>query len=397
MDNWNLVRGTLITALLAGSTASMAGRIDVPAHYPTIQAAINAASNGDEIVVAQGTYHGPIVIRKSITVRASAGPAATTVVGVGAGPVVLIESDQGAGGTISGFTITGGSGHNGGGLFLSGDVAAIDCIVRGNSADSGGGAFLLGTPVLTGVQFRSNSARAGGAIFVALDAQPLIDGCDFESNSASLGGAAYISPGVDGETYPVFGGATFSENSAGDGGAILSVLSAFEANGSEFRGNRADRHGGAIRLIETPESSITESRFEQNAAGGNGGAASVAGGGGLFVGGCEIQGNNAAHGGGLDSESGSLLSVAGSTIWDNQPVNIEGDWNDLGGNSFSAPRLCPADLAQPYGVLDVQDILAFLSLFAARDPAVDFAAPQGMFDLMDIVTFLRLYNQGCAQ
>lgn len=74
MDNWNLVRGTLITALLAGSTASMAGRIDVPAHYPTIQAAINAASNGDEIVVAQGTYHGPIVIRKSITVRASAGP-----------------------------------------------------------------------------------------------------------------------------------------------------------------------------------------------------------------------------------------------------------------------------------------------------------------------------------
>lgn len=395
MDNWNLVRGTLITALLAGSTASMAGRIEVPAHYPTIQAAVHAANNGDEIVVAQGTYYGPIVIRKAITLHASAGPAATSLVGAGSAPVVLIESDGGAGGTISGFTITGGSGHNGGGLFLSGDVAAIDCVVRSNTADSGGGAFLLGTPVLSGVRFLDNSARAGGAIFVAQDAQPLIDGCDFDSNNAALGGAVYISPGVDGETYPVIGGATFRENSANDGGAILAVLSAFEANDSEFRGNHADRHGGALRLIETPEAAVTESRFEQNSAGGNGGAASIVAGGGLFIGGCEITGNQAARGGGLDAAGGTQLSVAGSRLWSNEPQDIEGSWNDLGSNTFGAPRLCGADLAAPFGVLDVQDLMAFLALFSARDSEVDYAAPFGTFDLMDIVAFLRLYNLEC--
>src|SRR5258708_6707774 len=45
----------LFFSLLAANPAS-ASTIHVPADYPTIQAAINAASDGDSILVSDGTY-----------------------------------------------------------------------------------------------------------------------------------------------------------------------------------------------------------------------------------------------------------------------------------------------------------------------------------------------------
>ncbi len=75
--------------------------------------------------------------------------------------------------------------------------------------------------------------------------------------------------------------------------------------------------------------------------------------------------------------------------------------DELGG--LSAPTLvsigvtayCPPDLAAPFGVLDALDISAFLSLFAAGDPAADFAVPMGQFNIDDVIEFLTLYIQGC--
>lgn len=57
---------------------------------------------------------------------------------------------------------------------------------------------------------------------------------------------------------------------------------------------------------------------------------------------------------------------------------------------------CLADLAPPFGgVLDFSDVTAFLSGFAAMDPAVDFAPPAGVFDFSDVVTFLGVFGSGC--
>ena len=54
-----------------------------------------------------------------------------------------------------------------------------------------------------------------------------------------------------------------------------------------------------------------------------------------------------------------------------------------------------ADLAAPFGTLDIADVVEFLRAFGAGDPAADFAAPFGEFDIADVVDFLNQFGIGC--
>lgn len=56
---------------------------------------------------------------------------------------------------------------------------------------------------------------------------------------------------------------------------------------------------------------------------------------------------------------------------------------------------CPADLALPFGVLDLADIDAFVIGFLGENPAGDLAEPWGVFDLGDIGTFVGSFLAGC--
>ncbi len=57
---------------------------------------------------------------------------------------------------------------------------------------------------------------------------------------------------------------------------------------------------------------------------------------------------------------------------------------------------CPADLAEPFGgVLNLQDVFAYLALFNAQDPAADLAEPIGTLNLQDVFGYLALFNAGC--
>ncbi len=52
---------SLLPLLLAAAllpAAARAATLNVPAQYPTIQAGVNAAANGDTVLVADGTYTG---------------------------------------------------------------------------------------------------------------------------------------------------------------------------------------------------------------------------------------------------------------------------------------------------------------------------------------------------
>jgi hypothetical protein len=55
---------------------------------------------------------------------------------------------------------------------------------------------------------------------------------------------------------------------------------------------------------------------------------------------------------------------------------------------------CVADLAAPFGVLDLADIGAFTSAFLGGDPLADFDE-NGVFDLADIGVFVTGFTAGC--
>ncbi|USN98055.1 MAG: hypothetical protein H6810_07645 [Phycisphaeraceae bacterium] len=55
----------------------------------------------------------------------------------------------------------------------------------------------------------------------------------------------------------------------------------------------------------------------------------------------------------------------------------------------------PADMAQPYGVHDLADIMAFLRAFARGDCLADFRPPWAVFDLTDVQVFIESFLDGC--
>ncbi len=117
-----------------------AATINVPADQPTIQAAINAASNGDTVLVAPGTYHENInFMGKAITVTSSGGPSVTTINGGAVGSVVSIDTSEGTNSVLSGFTIRNGSAPFGAGITLLGTSPTIlGNIFDGNAQGAGG-------------------------------------------------------------------------------------------------------------------------------------------------------------------------------------------------------------------------------------------------------------------
>ncbi len=56
---------------------------------------------------------------------------------------------------------------------------------------------------------------------------------------------------------------------------------------------------------------------------------------------------------------------------------------------------CPADLAEPFGVLNIFDIQEYLGAYNSGKPSADLAEPFGVFNIFDIQEYLALYNAGC--
>jgi cytochrome c peroxidase len=56
---------------------------------------------------------------------------------------------------------------------------------------------------------------------------------------------------------------------------------------------------------------------------------------------------------------------------------------------------CPADLAEPFGVLDLADIQGFIGAFVGQAGPADLVAPFGVFDLADVQAFVASFSAGC--
>ncbi|MHC4947312.1 MAG: right-handed parallel beta-helix repeat-containing protein [Planctomycetota bacterium] len=258
--------------LLAGSSAS-AAVINVPADEPTIQAALDAAANGDEIVVAPGVYaeSGLTIAGKVLTLRSSGGAGVTTIDGGGAQVLDLATSISNQL-TLEGFTITGSAGPEA--AIELGDDSILTlrlCTVTGNTADTkpaGVDVESAATLVAEQCTFSGNTSTngLGGAIRVTAGTVRVID-CTFTLNSAPGGFGGAIRLGGSGRLE--VRGTTFGQNSAFEGGAVSLDQTSIRDTAFHqcvFTGNTAADDGGAVACTGSGTHLLNRCTFEGNSA-----------------------------------------------------------------------------------------------------------------------------------
>ncbi|MBT8484083.1 MAG: hypothetical protein HKO59_02510 [Phycisphaerales bacterium] len=189
------------------TTPLLAADILVPADHATIQAAIDAANDGDVVVVSPGTYPEMIDFDgKPITVRSTGGALVTTINAKGAGSVVTCDDAETDDTVLDGFTLTGGIGTLLGGLRSGGailnsisDATFRNLIITGNTARNGAAIFnFVADPTLVNCLIYDNVGTAfskGGAILNDTS-NPVLKNCTITENSADDGGAFFNDFGV---------------------------------------------------------------------------------------------------------------------------------------------------------------------------------------------------------
>jgi len=165
---FRIVRFTAMAAVVLSVDAAKAqSTIQVPANFPTIQSAINAASNGDTVLVAPGTYVENINFDgKAITLTSSSGPAATMIDGNHNGTVVTFNHSETASSVLSGFTIQNGlqDGGFGAGITVSSASPTIisNVIARNHAAAAIGIYVNGGSPLITNNTITNNDQNGAG-------------------------------------------------------------------------------------------------------------------------------------------------------------------------------------------------------------------------------------------
>jgi len=174
--------------------------------FDTIQEAIDAAFDGDTVIVDDGMYTGEgnrdIDFKgKAVTVRSVNGPYSCIIDCRSEGRGFYFHSGEDANSVLDGFTITNGCAYEGGGIYCnSASPIVTNCIFSSNVAKgvngSGGAINFYGgyiTPVVKNCLFADNSSSVhGGAISANLFARPQIQNCTFGNNNAGeLGGAIF--------------------------------------------------------------------------------------------------------------------------------------------------------------------------------------------------------------
>ena len=354
------------------STALATDRL-VPSQYPTIQAAIDAAVNGDVILVSPGPYSQRIDMKgKAVQLKSTAGRTQTFISSGGvSGAVVSCITGETSSCIIEGFTIYGATGSgiaitsaspvfkfcainqnynsagNGGGVAYTGTVGSPrfeDCQFFGNRAvGREGGAIALsattGTMTCLRCSFASNESTGsfGGAIYSSGTAATLTN-CSFNTNVVTggggdrHGGAIYTNGTLTASNCTFSGNGVTNPNGAARGGAI-STNGTAAITGCTFSNNKADSNdswGGALYPHGTAPVTITSCTFTSNLARSTccpvyGGAIAIRGGCDPNFTSCTFTGNSASNtnygaGGTLWYDTGSLgvmqdCTISGSTTY----------------------------------------------------------------------------------
>lgn len=198
-DRWLLSIAIGISICLNGR--AFAATIQVPVDQPTIQAGIDAAENGDTVLVADGTYtgdgNGNIDFKgKAITVQSLNGPMVTIIdcQKVPNTRGVVFQNEETNASVLDGFTITNGVIDNGGGIYCKAASPTIQngLITRNQATKDGGGIYCENSSALiTDCTIRQNQMdRGSGGVFFTGDSlsvrsPPNLINCTISENRGS--------------------------------------------------------------------------------------------------------------------------------------------------------------------------------------------------------------------
>ena len=174
--------------LIAVCSSLNAATIRVPQDQLTIQAGIDAAVNGDIVLVDDGTYTGAGNVNlnffgKAITVKSVNGVATTIIDCESQNNTRAFRFGSGETSTsvLDGFTIRNGNAPDGGGILIltSSSPTITNCIISDNtSTGSGGGIFChSSSPILTNCVISKNITTFDGGGIFCFSASPIITNC----------------------------------------------------------------------------------------------------------------------------------------------------------------------------------------------------------------------------
>lgn len=360
-----MISAIVLMLIILFPCALHSATIRVPADQPTLRAGIEAAGEGDTVLVADGVYSGPdnyflTIDNKNIVLCSENGPDHCIIDCQSAGRALLIQGAAVTRSTrIEGFTFTNGFHSIGGAILCVTDPTITNCVFVHNSAEFEGGALLLanGSPLIENCTFIENEVSGhdwpdrGGAIMGFYTGEALITGNRFESNRAGNGGALYllfewIPPLVNGNVFTGNvaeagnGGALWiggsvgltleddlfeSNRASGYGGGLFfdsSYSSELVSNGNRFFGNQAGMGGGGAACNNYTCSSTFEYCLFTGNESDEGGALYVTFDGGLRVYSSTITGNHARNGGGVLVGLKMGAEFRDSIIWGNEATSF---------------------------------------------------------------------------
>jgi hypothetical protein len=336
--------GQTIRVVDGDGHASAASCLDATPAFASINAAIAAAADGDTVLVCPGTYVENIDFAgKSITVRSTAGAAATIIDGGAIRSVITFATRETAGAVLDGFTVRNGrSGANGPGLDEGAGIRIQNAsptirnnvIVANHGCDGIGISIRGGAPVIEANNISGNTRN----------------GC-----SGGNGGGGLM---VSGASNARIRGNAIRDNvvTSGNGGGIsLNGASGIVIERNTIAGNRADgiipcSEGGGIAIVNESNITITGNVIAKNTAGCGGGIywlVPIAGGSPLVVNNT-IDDNDAAAGSGIFADGFDAAAVVVNNIIVAAPGETSISCGAL--NDLNPPILARNDVYSPTGV-----------------------------------------------
>jgi hypothetical protein len=224
----------LLATAVATSATTYLVCPDGSGDFETIQAAIDAAADGDVIELCDATFSGPgnrdiDYLGKAIIVRSASGNPATCVMDCGGYTFgFCIHRNEEHSSVLEGVTVTNGGSPLGGAIRMENSSPTIrNCwIVNNHARYLGGGLMIVNSLArIESCVISGNAADDGGGAYLS-DCSPWFEDCVIAGNSADTGGG-----GIDcgGLSTAAFVNCTITGNKAWTGGGIEVVDQGFAA------------------------------------------------------------------------------------------------------------------------------------------------------------------------